>query len=1050
MRIESTLSSSPSLDRLASALLSVAVGCIVLAVPDAAGAASQQIELALTDILKERQTLVVRQVGDLASGAKQTFTFDLPGVEALDLRVPLEDAPFNGTRLDAKINGKRLLPYFAFGGDTRYDNVRGRPGMRPPLATIEGRWLIPPSLLRKGRNELTLWTSGVRPDETLHRLGPKPEIRITSLSIRAVDGGDLPTYANSVYFDFNVWPQGYDWGDNADTRHRYDLALLGVINGKGMPPVIPALGAPESSLWAVKRACEQEALGWGVGHQEFYTIWEFCAKPQLWGNCADVDKNPDTQSQFHDQTVFEHLARTDPAARGADVILYDLDKFAKALEPAIRFLAPYTDFYNFKCEQHGPWGQGFGDNGERWAQFAFRGDLWASNFYQATKAAHDLVMKYNPDRGRVQEMNHWLPPIRHVLFDTALRRGEPVCDMIDVLTNHFATLFTYDHDRNGSMIPGETVELQYPGGIFDRERGSWPEHLVELGYRAVETTETYPEVAIDFNRYRLGRTQEDMILGDPRANRWGSGQPFDYRAGLRGDELMYNSENGFWSSGYSAPAAYQFIHGFFSYSLLPTGSSEPRDLKITARKSLTETRDVTVNLYGRWIEGAGHTKRLRTVDPLYGDLFGWTGEEHCNSGDYITMVGIKDRHHRLPPHDAYGLVRRICYSFVTAGPVMPAYLNPGSSDELFVKCMLQVFNLEHYIGLYAANFDDRPHPLDVTLPIPFAGEKEALVFDNRAGDWRDARRLRILAGRPFRYRQSIPALSAWLVLIPAELSEIAHALDLPAPPLPLSPAPDAAVTQDQPTFVWRSADARGVRYVVEVAREALFRSQDRVELSQPVAALAYTMAAAPQEQSRYFWRVRAADVQGRSGLWTAPSPFVYRWPEYSSIYSPKESPTGPGAPAPPAPPEWQRLAEQHGLRTAENLAWQGEIFATGGHMNSPSRAVDSQAFSYWTNGEDETNSQFALPAEWCLIWPEPVRIRSVKILWLEDHIPRQFVLQASHDAANWTELFKSEQGGELFTHMELPRSVKARYFRLYITAPGESGRQVGVREIVIQ
>ena len=50
--------------------------------------------------------------------------------------------------------------------------------------------------------------------------------------------------------------------------------------------------------------------------------------------------------------------------KGADIVLYDPAKYAAALEPAIR-LSPYTDFYNFKCEQAGPWGQGFGLDGER-------------------------------------------------------------------------------------------------------------------------------------------------------------------------------------------------------------------------------------------------------------------------------------------------------------------------------------------------------------------------------------------------------------------------------------------------------------------------------------------------------------------------------------------------------------------------------------------------------------------------------------------------------------------------------------------------------------
>ena len=62
--------------------------------------------------------------------------------------------------------------------------------------------------------------------------------------------------------------------------------------------------------------------------------------------------------------------------------------------------------------------------------------------------------------------------------------------------------------------------------------------------------------------------------------------------------------------------------------------------------------------YGEWIDGAGGTKRLRTVDPLYGDMFGWTGQEYCNFGDYISMVGLKEPHHRMQPNDAFGLVRR--------------------------------------------------------------------------------------------------------------------------------------------------------------------------------------------------------------------------------------------------------------------------------------------------------------------------------------------------------------------------------------------------------
>ena len=90
-------------------------------------------------------------------------------------------------------------------------------------------------------------------DAALERLGPKPEIRIDERHRRPAGRHAAPAYANSVYYDFNVWAQGYPWGDEP-SRLNYDLALLGVINGKGMPYIAPPLGAPESSLWGVKRA----------------------------------------------------------------------------------------------------------------------------------------------------------------------------------------------------------------------------------------------------------------------------------------------------------------------------------------------------------------------------------------------------------------------------------------------------------------------------------------------------------------------------------------------------------------------------------------------------------------------------------------------------------------------------------------------------------------------------------------------------------------------------------------------------------------------------
>lgn len=1014
----------------------------VLAVGFCSARAMAALALDLAAVAEGR-VMETTELGALAQGGRQVFSFSLDEPVALDLRVPLEAAPFNGTQLNAQVNGRRLLPYFAFGGDTRYDAVRDRPGMRPPVVQIEGRWLLPPSLLRRGRNELILWTTGITPDPVLEKLGPALEIRIDRILISRAEGHALPHYANTIYYDFNIWPQGYPWPSTSNYMHY--LALVGILNGKGMPNIIPNLGGTTQQLWAVKRQCESYALDWGVGRQEFYTIWEFCGKPQLWARYVDVDNNPETQSAFHNQTIFPHVLQNDPAAKGADVVLYDVERYTATLEPAIRELAPYTNFYNFKCEQHGARGAGFGPLGDAFEAYGMTGHDWASNHWEANKAARDLVLKYNPD-GLVQEMNFWMPDVRHYLYDGALKRNQPMNQIIDILMTHFGRTSFYDYTPEGRL----THEIfrpqrQYPGGQF--------EHSVRLyrGFWQALYNVAYPETAIDFNRYRLGRTQDDMVLADPAIHHWNDGRPFDYRAGFDGDEHMYNSENGIYI-GYSATAPYQYLHGNFAYSLLPTGSSEPRDLKVTERLSLTETRDAPVNLYGQWVEGVAHTKRLRTVDPLYGDLFGWTGQEYCNSGDYIKMTGTRDPHHRIQPFDANALVRRICYAFVTTGPIVPAYLNPGHDDSLFVKALLQVFDGKTYFGLYAANFDQRPHKLDVTVPLSFPRGTEALVYDDRAWDWdRSVEVLRIAGSSEFRYRATVGPLGAWLVLIPASPSVLAHALHLPPTPAPIYLVSDAHVTQHGVLLRWEvpdtSAAVRSDKFIVQVAREAVFRSQDIVYESEPLAATQAKVMEGLEPGSRYFWRIRAVDSKGRSGIWSRPASFIYQWPEYAAIYAPKDTPAKPSTDeAASVPPEWRRLADERNLEQRTNLAWQGEILGTGGYMRSPSRAVDGQAASFWTN--DLRDQTHPIPAEWCVIWPEPVRIRRISILWLEARTPKTFAIQVSNDAAEWRTLYASDEGASLLT--EARASARARYFRVAITEASVTSGEVGIRELIIE
>jgi hypothetical protein len=57
--------------------------------------------------------------------------------------------------------------------------------------------------------------------------------------------------------------------------------------------------------------------------------------------------------------------------------------------------------------------------------------------FGGNKLAHDLVRKYDPDDGRVQEMHHWRQGLRPVLYDTAIKRGQPMGDLVDILMVHY-------------------------------------------------------------------------------------------------------------------------------------------------------------------------------------------------------------------------------------------------------------------------------------------------------------------------------------------------------------------------------------------------------------------------------------------------------------------------------------------------------------------------------------------------------------------------------------------------------------------------------------
>ena len=175
------------------------------------------------------------------------------------------------------------------------------------------------------------------------------------------------------------------------------------------------------------------------------------------------------------------------------------------------------------------------------------------------------------------------------------------------------------------------------------------------------------------------------------------------------------------------------------------------------RKSHAEKNARRVDVFGRWVNGAFHTQRLATEDPLYGDMFGWTGFEYANRGDYILQAGVKEARHRKAPYDVYQLIRREACAFMTSAAVYPCELLDADCEHLIVKSLIGLEDGRRFIGLYAVNFDNKSHTLHVSLPIAGSGVAKARIFDAQAHDWVWGQQAELpIKDGAIRYRTEVP------------------------------------------------------------------------------------------------------------------------------------------------------------------------------------------------------------------------------------------------------------------------------------------------------
>jgi len=967
-------------------------------------------------------------------GKKMQFKFTMTAPKNLALSIRFREASFTGATILPRFNGQALLPYHAFGGDTRYDSVKGKPGMHPPLAKLEANYVLPKQWLQTGDNYIAFTNAG-----------PGTAV-LESVIIRDAAGHDLPRYENPIYFDFDVWRQGLTV--TTGTSWYLDSMFLGITPGSGNF-VMNYSGGDGLPL---KMGAEEARIGWGFKHSHFYAIWHLVNNAKDWVNYIDVDNNKETTARIHTQFA-------DPASvpKGADIALIDSEKIFNVLKPGIDGLLPYSTYYNITCEQWGPRGQGFTARDpnredrldEKWKAQGYGFDKWADNYREAFSKLGNYIHQKNPG-APILSTHWWAPDIRLGLYDTAVEAKQPLNNMIDAMMSHYYSTPYVDFDTKGKpTIDNVNPERQYPGGQFDKtsEFWKWRQYM--------GTWLQIPEFAIDYNRYRLGRTEKDILPAvkekDPKAGYWANGKPIRHTAGFDGDECSYNNETAIYDRNYNGPSAYQFLYSHFNYSLLPTSAHEPKEFKVTrtlpldpeakATDDIFSEVDIPINRYGDWELGAAHTHRLRTRDPLYGDLFGYTGFEYANSGDYIWLSGVKERFHNREPYNTQNLIRRMCYAFVTSGEVFPAVANDPDTNEMVVKSLVVKQDWKDIVGLYAVNFDDKPHTLDVTLPVGWNVPVTAQVFDDKALAWQDAREVTLTpVNGGIRYKVTVPAKSPWVVFIYPPAARTFDALGGPPTPQPLGPWSNANVAADV-QLRWKPATPTA-NYQVQVGREMLFRAADIVldRSVKKAAQLAVTEKLEPNR--RYHWRVRAVNASGESSGWSRPHSFWYQ------AATPGAQPTGDAPPLEMSIPRAKPQPELKPFTDADNLAHTGHPFAFGNYWEGAGEAVDGNPESFWVaHGSDYNARKTTLPAWWAVRFDTEQTVSEASIMWNAKMHAKDFEIQ-TWDGKAWVAQQTVKDNTKSLSQVKFAAPVKTRAVRIYITAMADV--DIGIAEIYLR
>jgi hypothetical protein len=148
---------------------------------------------------------------------------------------------------------------------------------------------------------------------------------------------------------------------------------------------------------------------------------------------------------------------------------------------------------------------------------------------------------------------------------------------------------------------------------------------------------------------------------------------------------------------------------------------------------------------------------------------------------------------------------------VTKAPVYPAVVNDADTNNLFVKTLLIEQGGQPVVGVYAVNFDDEPHALDLTVPGNWPGMTViAQVLDETASDFVDAKEQPLtLKGGAVNVKATIPAGAPWVMFIYPPPEHATMALAPVTIPQAGSPWGNQDVGDAVPTLKWRGSGNPG-------------------------------------------------------------------------------------------------------------------------------------------------------------------------------------------------------------------------------------------------